>query len=91
MKIKVLNHKSESRSHCNLQFAILLFCSTLLLFSGCVRSLPTQIAQKFQAAQIAFERATTPEEFAKVASLYQEMIDEGAVSARCSTTRVTPG
>ncbi len=61
----------------NLQFAILFIC--LLVLSGCAGSLDSQMVHKFQAAQKAFDRATKPEDFVKVASMYEEMIDEGAV------------
>jgi hypothetical protein len=63
-----------------LQFAIIPFCLMLLFVSGCARSVEPQMAQKFQAAQTAFERAAQPEDFAKVALMYQEMIDDGTVS-----------
>jgi hypothetical protein len=63
---------------CNLQFVILIL--SLLILSGCARSFDSRLAQKFQAAQTAFDRATKPEEFVKVAAMYQEMIDDGAVS-----------
>jgi hypothetical protein len=63
---------------CILQFAILFLC--LFALPGCARNLDPRLAQKFQAAQTAFDRATKPEEFVKVAAMYQEMIDDGAVS-----------
>jgi hypothetical protein len=63
---------------CNSQFAILIL--GVLILSGCVRNPDPPLAQKFQAAQTAFDRATKPEDFVKVASMYQEMIDDGAVS-----------
>lgn len=63
---------------CNLQFAILFLC--LLVASGCSRRVDPGFTQKFQAAQTAFDRAAKPEDFVKVASMYQEMIDEGALS-----------
>jgi hypothetical protein len=67
---------------CNYQFAILIISLILALIplSGCVRNLDSQLAQKFQAAQTAFDRAAKPADFEKVASMYQEMIDDGAVS-----------
>jgi hypothetical protein len=73
--------RSPPNSHfafCNLQFVLLLL--GLFTFSGCIRNVDSQIAQKFQAAQTAFDRAVKPEDFMKVASMYQEMIDEGTVS-----------
>jgi hypothetical protein len=63
---------------CNFKFAILLLY--LLVFSGCTYNLDPRLAQKFQAAQAAFDKAEKPEDFVKVASMYQEMIDGGAVS-----------
>jgi hypothetical protein len=84
--MQVLKTKNEKRGKlpnmqfaiCNLQFTVLL----LFLFAlpGCARNLDPQLAQKFQAAQTAFDRATKPEEFMKVAAMYQELIDDGAVS-----------
>src|SRR3972149_3770731 len=82
---KVKTQNAERRTICNLkfaiynlQFAILFFC--LLVLPGCTYSLDPSLAQKFQAAQAAFDRAAKPEDFVKVASMYQEMIDDGAVS-----------
>ena len=63
---------------CNLQFAVLIL--GLLILPGCTRNLDPRLAQKFQAAQTAFDRATKPEDFVKVAAMYQEMIDDGAIS-----------
>jgi hypothetical protein len=63
---------------CNLQFAILFL--GLLAFSGCARNVNPQLAQQFLAAQTAFDKASQPEDYVKVASMYQELIDEGAVS-----------
>ncbi|HEY4760360.1 MAG TPA: hypothetical protein VIH42_07265 [Thermoguttaceae bacterium] len=39
-----------------------------------------QLAQKFRAAQTEFDKAVKPDDFVKVASMYQEIIDRGAVS-----------
>jgi hypothetical protein len=84
MKTTVSKTKTRSRrpnlqfAICNSQFAIILL--GLLAFSGCQRNLDPRIAQKFQAAQAAFDRAATPDDFTKVAAMYQEMIDNGAVS-----------
>lgn len=63
---------------CNSQFAVLIL--GLFILPGCARNLDFQMTQKFQAAQTAFDQAKKPEDFVKVASMYQEMIDEGAVS-----------
>jgi hypothetical protein len=84
--MQVLKTKNEKRGKlpnlrfaiCNLQFAILFLC--LFVLPGCARNLYPRLAQKFQAAQTAFDRATKPEDFVKVAAMYQEMIDDGAVS-----------
>ncbi len=75
----------ERKPHRNLQFAICISQFAILFlglaaFSGCQRSLDPRMAQKFQAAQAAFDRAAKPEDFLKVAAMYQEMIDDGAVS-----------
>jgi hypothetical protein len=82
---KVRKQNAERRTIYNLKFAfcnfqfVILFLS-LLVFSGCTYGLDSRLAQKFQVAQAAFDRASKPEDFVKVASMYQEMIDEGAVS-----------
>jgi tetratricopeptide (TPR) repeat protein len=52
--------------------AILLL---LLLLSGCIRSIDSQQAEQFQAAQKAFDSAAKPDEFAKAAAMYQELLD----------------
>jgi hypothetical protein len=52
----------------------------LLLLSGCVQSVDLELVQKYQAAQQAFDDAKTPEDFAKVAALDQEILDRGGVS-----------
>jgi len=82
---KSRNQNEYPRTACNLQFAICNFQFAIIIFSllvlpGCVRNLDPQMTQKFQAAQTAFDRAAKPEDFVKVASMYQEMIDEGVVS-----------
>ena len=38
------------------------------------------LAQTFQAAQQAFDKAQTPDDFLRAASLYQEILDAGLVS-----------
>jgi tetratricopeptide (TPR) repeat protein len=63
---------------CNLQYVLLLL--GLFALSGCAPGLDPRLAQNFQAAQTAFDRAAKPEEFVKVAAMYQEMIDDGAIS-----------
>ena len=63
---------------CSLQFAMLFL--GLFAFSGCERTPDPRLAQKFQAAQTAFDHAAKPQDFVKVAAMYQEMIDDGAVS-----------
>jgi hypothetical protein len=81
-----LRIKNEKRGYfsnlqfaiCDLQFAILFLC--LFALPGCAKNIDLQLAQKFQAAQTAFDQATKPEDFMKVAAMYQEMIDDGAVS-----------
>ncbi|MGD0517380.1 MAG: SH3 domain-containing protein [Thermoguttaceae bacterium] len=61
-----------------MQFVLLLL--GIFTFSGCARGLDPRLAQKFQAAQTAFDHAKNPEDFVKVAAMYQEMIDDGAIS-----------
>jgi hypothetical protein len=52
----------------------------LLLPAGCGRSADGELLRKFQAAQEAFDKASRPEEFLKVAAMYQEIVDSGVVS-----------
>jgi tetratricopeptide (TPR) repeat protein len=47
----------------------------LALLSGCVRGINPQQTEQFQAAQKAFDSAVKPEDFVKVAAMYQELLD----------------
>lgn len=47
---------------------------------GCRVTVDPDSAKKFQTAQQAFDEARTPEEFAKAAALYQEIIDRRGAS-----------
>ncbi len=74
---------AELAAICNFQFAIFNLHSYFLVYffsqdvlGVWIRSL----AQKFQAAQAAFDRASKPEDFEKAALMYQELIEDGAVS-----------
>jgi hypothetical protein len=52
----------------------------LLLIAGCRPAPDGDLLRKFQAAQEAFDKASRPEEFVKVAAMYQEILDSGVVS-----------
>jgi len=72
--------KGEGRTLFNLQFAICgcQFAIFLLLFAflpGCKRGVNPKQAEQFQAAQKAFDAAEKPEEFVKVAAMYEELLD----------------
>jgi len=54
--------------------------AAMALWSGCNRSVDLESAQKFQTAQQAFDDARKPEDFAKVAAQYQEILDHGGAS-----------
>lgn len=48
---------------------------SLMFFSGCGRTPDSELVRKFQAAQQAFDNAKKPEDFAKAATLDQEILD----------------
>ncbi len=52
----------------------------LLIVPGCGRSVDLELSQKFQAAQKAFDEASSPEDFLKVAAMYREIRDIDGVS-----------
>jgi hypothetical protein len=52
----------------------------LLVVAGCGRMPDGELLRKFQAAQEAFDKASRPDEFLKVAAMYQEILDSGVVS-----------
>lgn len=56
----------------------LIFVAGLL--PGCRPSVDPALYGKFQSAEAAFEESQTPEEFRRVAALYQEILDSGVVS-----------
>ena len=61
--------------------SLAVLCAALLpCLGGCRGTVDLESARKFQAAQQAFDDARTPEDFAKVAALYQEIIDRHGVS-----------
>jgi len=51
-----------------------------LVFSGCRQGADLELSKKFQAAQKAFDEASSPDEFLKVAALYQEIRDIDGIS-----------
>jgi hypothetical protein len=59
---------------------LLIAALPLWLIAGCSRTPDGNLLRKFQAAQEAFDKASRPEEFVKVAAMYQEILDAGAVS-----------
>lgn len=48
-----------------------------LLAPGCGSNVELELLQKFQAAQQAFDKAQSPEDFRKVAASYREILDRG--------------
>ena len=58
-------------------FLLLAAVAAPLLLSGCGRGLDAEQLRRFQAAQAAFDKASRPEDFQRVAAMYQEMLDAG--------------
>lgn len=52
----------------------------LLTVFGCSRAPDLDVSRTFQQAQETFDKAATPEDFLKAASLYQRILDRGVVS-----------
>jgi len=52
----------------------------LILWAGCGGRAEVSVEQKFLGAVTAFDRAGTPEDFLRVAGMYQEILDAGFVS-----------
>lgn len=52
----------------------------LVLMTGCAAAPDMEVAQQFQAAQQAFDNAETEDDFLRVASLYQSILDGGCQS-----------
>lgn len=52
----------------------------LTFLAGCGASVDLEVARKFQAAQTAAQRATSPEDHLRIAAQYQEILDGGTVS-----------
>jgi len=57
-----------------------LLVFSLLLAAGCTPAVETELADKFEAAQQAFDEGARPEDFLKVAAMYQEILDSGVTS-----------
>jgi len=53
---------------------------SVVLCAGCTRGIEADLTATFEAAQQAFEEADRPEDFLKVAAMYQEIIDAGVTS-----------
>lgn len=58
----------------------LIATSCIITFVGCARTVEPQFYSKFQAAQQAFDTASSAEDFLKAAALYQEILDAGVIS-----------
>jgi tetratricopeptide (TPR) repeat protein len=69
LKQKCKNGQGKSMALRGLMLVALLFSG------GCGRNLDFELAQKFQASQQTFDNAKSPEDYAKAASLDQEMLD----------------
>jgi len=52
----------------------------LVAIAGCSRSVDLDVSRTFQQAQEAFDKAATPDDFLKAASLYQQILDRGVRS-----------
>ena len=57
-----------------------LVAGSLAASSGCGGRVDPTMFSQFQRAQEAFDQAQQPDEFLRVAALYQEMLDTGLVS-----------
>jgi hypothetical protein len=60
--------------------AFSLLCAAALAAAGCRASPDLETIAKFQAAQEAFDAASSAEEFLRAAALYQEILDSGLIS-----------
>ena len=60
--------------------AIHLILVAVLAPAGCQPAVDLELSRKFQQAQADFDRAQTPDDYLRVANLYQEIIDAGVVS-----------
>lgn len=52
----------------------------LLPLLGCGRAVDLEVSRTFQQAQETFDKAATPDDYLKAASLYQQILDRGVVS-----------
>lgn len=57
-----------------------LLIAALLSVAGCSQSVDPVMYARYQAAQDAFDNATTPEQFLQSAAVYQEILDSGVTS-----------
>lgn len=65
--------------HRNTEVIIACLCLMLLAIAGCSRAPDSETSRRFLVAQEAFDRASSSEEFLRVAGLYQEILDSGFV------------
>ena len=61
-------------------FRLIVLASALATAVGCGTPSDMESSQKFQQAEAAFADASSSDEFARVAGLYQEILDRGVVS-----------
>ena len=66
--------------HKTLIAATLIVASGMAAYVGCGRGVDFEAAHAFQQAQTAFDQAASPEDFLKVAGMYQSILDRGLVS-----------
>jgi tetratricopeptide (TPR) repeat protein len=62
------------------KIAVGIAAAAALATAGCAPSADLEMAGKFQAAQQAFDNASSRDDFLRVAGLYQEILDSGLVS-----------
>ena len=60
--------------------AVSFVVTAVLAAGGCASAPDLEMVGKFQAAQEAFDNASSPEDFQRVAGIYQEILDSGLVS-----------
>lgn len=55
-------------------------CGLILAINGCRSGVDLKTQRTFEEAQAAFDRATSADEFLKVAAIYRQLLDSGIVS-----------
>ena len=69
---KSSQHGHASVAHGTAKYVVFFL---LAILPGCVRGINPQQTERFQAAQKAFDAAAKPDDFVKVAAMYQELLD----------------